>query len=156
MSASMSVSDAAYNVVHDYPGGAAALQLRMGKTNLSGEVNPNVKTAKLSIEDAVTLQILANDYRILYAMAADCRHFLPLPMPDGLEMADGQCIKTVSELVKESADVVTATVESLADEDVSDNDLARFDRECGELMVKVQQLRQQLAAKNAQRKARAL
>ena len=151
----MSISDAAYNVVHQYPGGAAALQLRMGKTNLSGEVNPNVKGAKLSIEDAVTVQNLANDYRILYAMAADCRHFLPLPMPDGLELADDQCIKTVSELVKESADVVTATVESLADGDVSDNDLARFDRECSELMIKMQQLRHQLACKNARLKARA-
>lgn len=155
MSAVMSVSDAAYNVVHDYPGGAAALQLRMGKSNLSGEVNPNVKTAKLGIEDAVALQILANDYRILYAMAADCRHFLPVPMPDGLEQSDEQCIKTVSELVKESADVVTATVESLADGEISDNDLARFDRECGELMVKVQQLRQQLATKHARGKGRA-
>lgn len=151
----MSVSDAAYAVVHQYPGGAAALQLRMGKTNLSGEVNPNVKTAKLSIEDAVTLQNLANDYRILYAMAADCRHFLPLPMPECLELVDDQCIKTVSELVKESADVVTATVESLADGQISDNDLARFDRECGELMGKMQQLRHQLASKHARQKARA-
>lgn len=155
MVAVMSVADAAYNVVHDYPGGAAALQVRMGKTNLSGEVNPNVKTAKLGIEDAVTLQILANDYRILYAMAADCRHFPPLPMPDGLDLAEDQCMRTVSELVKESADVVTATVESLADHEVSDNDLARFERECSELMVKLQQLRQQLARKNAQLKARA-
>ncbi|MFY8019070.1 MAG: phage regulatory CII family protein [Inhella sp.] len=150
----MSVSDAAYNVVREYPGGAAALQLRMGKSNLSGEVNPNVKTAKLSIEDAVTVSNLANDYRILYAFAADCRHFPPMPMPDGLDVAGDQCIRTVSELVKESADVVAATVEGLADNEVSDNDLARFDREAGELIVKLQQLRLQLANKNATLKAR--
>ena len=150
----MSVSDAALNVVHQYKGGAAALQLRMGKTNLSGEVNPNVKGAKLGIEDAVTVQILANDYRILYAMALDCRHFPPLPMPEGLDVATDQCIRTVGELVKESADVVTVTVEGLADNDVSDNDLARFDREAGELIVKLQQLRLQLANKNATLKAR--
>ena len=48
MAQSMSVADAAYNVVHDYPGGAAALQVRMGgKTNLSAEVNPNIRTAKM-------------------------------------------------------------------------------------------------------------
>ncbi|MCV2423391.1 hypothetical protein LNV47_22645 [Paucibacter sp. DJ4R-1] len=151
----MSVSDAAFNVVHQYSGGAAALQLRMGKTNLSGEVNPNVKGAKLSVEDAVTVSNLAHDYRILYSFAADCRHFPPMPMPEGLDVASDQCINTVSELVKESADVVTATIEGLSDNDVSDNDLARFEREAAELIVKLQQLRHQLAAKNARQKARA-
>lgn len=152
----MSVADAAYNVVHDYPGGAAALQVRMGKTNLSGEVNPNVATAKLGIEDAVTVQLMARDYRILYAMAVELGHFPPLAMPDGWDQTvDQPCIRTASEVVKESADVLHTTVESLADNHVSDNDMARFDKEWGELIVKGQALRQQMAALNARHKARA-
>jgi len=151
----MSVADAAYNVVHDYPGGAAALQVRMGKTNLSAEVNPNITTAKLGLEDAVTVQLYARDYRILNAMALACGHFPPVPMPEGMLDVDQPCMKTLSEMVKESADVVTTTVESLADGNVSDNDLARFDKEWGELVAKGQSLRMQLAAQNRAQKARA-
>jgi hypothetical protein len=151
----MSVADAAYNVVHDYPGGAAALQLRMGITGLSGQVNPNVTSAKLGVVDAVTVQIMAKDYRILYAMAVECGHYPPLPMPEGVMCVDTQCTRTLSEMVKESADVVTATLEGLADDVVTDNELARFDKEWSELIVKGQALRQQLATNNARLKKRA-
>lgn len=151
----MSVADAAYNVVRDYPGGAAALQVRMGITNLSGQVNPNVKTAKLGLGDAVTVQVMAKDYRILYAMALECGHYPPLPMPEGVMGAGTQCVRTLSAMVKKSADVVTAAVEGLADDDVTDNELARFDKEWSELIVRGQALRQQLATNNARLKARA-
>jgi hypothetical protein len=151
----MSVADAAYNVVHDYPGGAAALQVRMGKTNLSGEVNPNVATAKLGIEDAVTVQLMAKDYRILYAMAAELRHFPPMPMPEGMADADQPCMRTLSETAKEFSDVVSTAAEALADGDVSDNDLAHVTKEWSELIVKGQALMQQLAAMNARLKSRA-
>lgn len=155
MPGSMSVADAAYNVVHDYPGGAAALQVRMGgKTNLSAEVNPNIRTAKLGVEDAVTVQLMARDYRILYAMAVELRHFPPMPMPEPVDNVDQPCIRTASDVVKEAADVLHTTVESLADNDVSDNDMARFDKEWSELIVKGQALRQQMAALNARSKAR--
>jgi hypothetical protein len=151
----MSVADAAYNVVHGYPGGAAALQVRMGKTNLSAEVNPNNPGAKLGLEDAVTVQVMAKDFRILYAMAVECGHFPPMPLPESLPGADQPCIRTASEVVKEAADVLHTTVESLADNDVSDNDLARFDKEWSELIVKGQALRQQMAYMNARLKVRA-
>lgn len=155
MPVSMSVADAAYNVVHDYPGGAAALQVRMGKTNLSGEVNPNVPTAKLSVGDAVTVQLMANDFRILYAMAAQCQHFPPVPMPEGLGLGDQPCMRTLSQTAKEFSDVVSATAEALAKDSVSDNDLAKVAKEWSELIVMGQTLMQQLATMNARLKARA-
>lgn len=153
MGLGMSVADAAYHTVHDYPGGAAALQVRMGKTNLSGEVNPNIKTAKLGIEDAVTVQALAGDFRVLYAMAVELGHFPPVPMPDGVSISDAPCMQTLSEAAKEFSDVVSTVAAGLADGKVSDNDLASATREWSELIVKGQLLMQQLAAMNVRLKA---
>lgn len=156
MPMTMSVLDAALTLARAYPGGARALGARMGKSNLADELNPNVRTAKLGLEDAVTMQLFAGAYGVLYAMAAELNHLPPVPMPEGLAVVDVQCMRTLSELVKESADVVSATVEALGDDDVSDNELARFDKEWGELIAKGQALRQQMAAKNAKgKKARA-
>lgn len=155
MSMTMSVLDAALNLARSYPGGARALGSRMGKSNLADELNPNVRGAKLGLEDAVTMQLLAEDYRVLYVMAAELNHFPPLRLPEGPGPAEDACMRTLSGMVKESADVVSATVEALSDNDVSDNELARFDKEWGELIMKGQLLRQQMAAMNARPKARA-
>lgn len=147
---------AARALVKHYPTGANGLGMLMGKTNLADEINPNLPKSKLGLDDAVEMEILANDYRILHAHCAMTRHYPPLPMPEALSDLDQPCVRTASEVVKEAADVLTATVESLADDIISDTDMARFDKEWSELVVKGQALRQQLAALNARAKARAL
>lgn len=144
---------AARAVAKHFRSGAAGLGLLMGKSNLADELNPNMQKAKLGLEDAVEMEILANDYRILYAHCAMTRHYPPVPMPEVAPDADPQCMNTLSEMVKESADVVAVTVAGLADNDVSTDDLARFDKEWGELVVKGQALRQQLANKHAKARA---
>lgn len=151
----MTVLDAAYWTGRDYPGGIQALAARLGRPNLSDELNPNRPTAKLGLATAVDMQILADDFRILYAMAADCGHFPPQRMPVGLKGDGHQCMRTLSDMVKESADVVACTVQALVDNDVTDNELAQFDREASELIAVVQALRRQLAANNAALRARA-
>lgn len=146
----MSLADAAFNTAHDYPhGGADALGRRMGKSNLSAEVNPNVSGAKLGLLDARKMQTLTGDFRILTAMADECGFYPPIPK---LLLADGQeapCMKTLGELLKECADVVATVSADLADEEVSDNDLARAQREWSELVACGQKLMGQLAAMNA-------
>ena len=58
--------DHAYNLARAYPGGAAALALRMRKnaTTLSHELRGE-GTAKLGLEDAAALTALSGDLRIL-------------------------------------------------------------------------------------------
>lgn len=65
------VLDAAYAVVHGYPGGVAALALRMGMSanTLKHKVNPNNNTHHLSLREAVMVQELANSAAILHCMA---------------------------------------------------------------------------------------
>lgn len=154
MAQGMSVADAAYHVVHDYPGGAAALQVRMGKTNLSAEVNPNVPGAKLGLEDSVTAQLMARDFRILYAMAMELGHYPPPLMPEGAA-GDGEvCLQALSETAKEFSDLVAAVVAAAADGHISDNEMSLINKERDQLIVKVQALMQRLASLHLQLKAR--
>lgn len=142
MSQGMSVADAAYLTVHDYKGGAAALQVRMGKSNLSAEVNPNIPTAKLGLEDAVRLQMLSGDYRILNAMALELGHLPPQLMSDeGAPAATAQAgHQALSDAAKEFGDVVSAAASALADERITPNEHAVIVKECSELIVKLQEL----------------
>lgn len=147
---------AARLIARHYPGGAAGLGRDMGgKTNLADELNPNLPKSKLGLEDAVEMEILANDFQILYEHCAMTGHLPPLRRPEGYHLGEGHCMRTLSEMLKASSDLVAATVDSLADNEVSDNELQRFEAEAGTLIVKLQALRSQMAAKNARTKARA-
>lgn len=145
---------AARALVKHYPTGAAGLGLLMGKTNIADEVNPNLPKSKLGMEDAVEMEIVADDYRILHAHCQMTRHYPPLRMPDDVLEVDQPCMETLAQLAKEFGDVVSTVATDLADKEVSDNDLARALREWGELVAKGQQLMQQLAAMNATLRAR--
>lgn len=138
----MSVADSAYHTVHSYPGGAAALQVRMGKSNLSAEVNPNIPTAKLGLEDAVKVQALSGDHRILLAMCMELGYQPPQRMHAGCEGAPAALAGNValSQAAKEFGDVVTTTAAALADDVITPNELRAITQECGELVVKLQGL----------------
>lgn len=156
MCESLSLADAAFNTAHDYPGGADALGRRMGKSNLSAEVNPNIPGAKLGLLDARKMVVLARDFRVLTAFNLECGFYPPLPMPATLAAdPDMPCVKTLAELLKECADVVSTVTRDVADGEVDDNDLARALREWGELVACGQRLMGQLTAMNAELRARA-
>lgn len=142
----MSLADAAFNTAHDYPGGADALGRRMGKSNLSAEVNPNVPGAKLGLLDARKMVLLSGDFRIVTALNLDCGFYPPLPMPATLGATDLPCLATLADLLKECADVVSTVSTDAGDGVVSANDLARAHREWSELVACGQRLMGQLAA----------
>ena len=57
----MNIIDAAYNTVHDYPGGSSALATRMGIKSpavLNSKVNPNTETHHLTLAEASKLMAL--------------------------------------------------------------------------------------------------
>ncbi|AMW78909.1 hypothetical protein AMD27_08480 [Acinetobacter sp. TGL-Y2] len=69
----MNISDAAYNTVHDYPGGSNALAPRLGIKSpavLNSKVNPNTETHHLTLIEASKLMELTNDFRILQSLNA--------------------------------------------------------------------------------------
>jgi hypothetical protein len=95
----MKTIDAAYNVVHDYPGGALALAPRLGKhaSSLNNEVNPpanpvpGAPTPKFGIVDAIKITHLTGDVRIVAAFNEECGFCPPLRLG-----AAGVCEGTVT------------------------------------------------------------
>ncbi|MEJ1936539.1 phage regulatory CII family protein [Nostoc sp. NIES-2111] len=149
----MSVLDAAYWTGRDYPGGIKALADRIGHPNLSDELNPNRAFAKLGLQTAVDMQLMSGDFRILYEMAAETGHFPPLPMPE-LSVGQAPCLMTLSRLAQEFALLVSQVSTDLGDDEVTDRELDGLKRHWSDLQRVGQTLMQQLAAKNAELRAR--
>lgn len=148
----MDLRDVAYDVVRDYPGGAASLAPRLGKssTALSHEVN-GTGTAKLGLLDAEKITHRTGDMRILEAWAGNCGQML-VPLP-GVELATDDCMLRLADSAREFGDLCREVASDLADGVISDNELGRIDKECGQLIASVHALRESLAARNQATKA---
>jgi hypothetical protein len=96
------VQTATWRTVHEYQRngrqGAQVIAPLVGKSpgTLSNEVNPDVSTHKLGLDDAVALQHAADDYRILHAMAATLHHAC-LPLPDYADSSNVDLLMAFSE-----------------------------------------------------------
>jgi len=145
----MNVQTAAFNLVHDYPGGATALAPLLGKSasTLNHEVEPNYATAKLGLADALKLTMLSKDRGILNAFAMAC-HCMVLPLPSSPEGIDDDTFTSVTRMAREFAEVISQIAEVTADGAVSDNELGRVEREAAELVAAVQAVLAALQARN--------
>jgi hypothetical protein len=145
----MNVQTAAFNLVHDYPGGATALAPLLGKSasTLSHEVDPNYPTAKLGLADALKLTMLSKDRSVLNAFAMAC-HCMVLPLPACADGVDDDTFKGVTRMAREFAEVIGQISEVTADGRVSDNELRRVESEAAELVSAVQMVLTALRARN--------
>ncbi len=141
------ILDAAYQLVHHYPGGASSLGPRMGKspTTLSHEVK-GTGQAKFGLEDAVLATVLSGDLRILNAFASQCDcTVLRLPPRDAI----GACaMGRVGELAKEFGELVSTVCEAAADGRISANELTSVRKEWSDLVAHGQALLAYLDAKH--------
>lgn len=86
----MNIIDAAYNTVHDYPGGASALAQRIGIKSpavLNSKVNANTETHHLTLAEASKVMALTNDFRILQALCSEHRK-VAIDIPEIPESCD--------------------------------------------------------------------
>lgn len=148
----MHILDAAYHVIHDYPGGADSLAPRVGKTGttLSHEAK-RTGQAKLGLDTAVKVSVLTGDLRILeaFAMACDC---MVVPLPKVAMTGDSPVMAGLAGMLKEQAHVVSAVSESLEDNEISDNERGKIYREASELMAMTRKLLGAVDAKHAEGK----
>jgi hypothetical protein len=144
----MNLLDASYNLAHDYPGGAASLAPRVGKnaTTLSHELK-GTGDAKLGLLTAEKMTVLSGDLRVLHAFAHNCGQMvLPLPaVPDG---GSDDCMRRLGATAEEFGKLCAEVAGDLVDGQISDNELARIDRECGALIASLHAMRQSLAQRN--------
>lgn len=142
------VMAAAMTLARHFPGGAAGLGNLMGKSNLADELNPNLPRSKLGLDDAVEMELLSNDSRILRAHAEELRHFPPIPMPEGFDANAVPCMQAMAATLKEFADLVAAVTDALGDGQVTDPELLTARKEWDDVMVAGAVLMAQMAAMN--------
>lgn len=136
----MDVMDAAYHVVHDFPGGAQALGQRIGKDGrvLSAEVALNRtpgNTAKLGLRDALRIQSITGDCRILHAMAAQLHH-VSWPLPDATCATSTQdAYAAMATLATDFGHLVATTADAVADGTVTLNEVRQVRRQLGQLVA---------------------
>lgn len=140
------VADAAYNTVHDYPGGAEALAPRMGKSAkvLDSKVSRNVSTHHLTLHEAVQITGLTGDHRMLRAICRHLGYLDPIRAVVYEGIADEQLLELVAAVHSETGDVSRSLVAALADGRVTQREFESFDEQTIEAMTALAELRDRL------------
>jgi len=132
----MNITDALYRAVHQYPGGAEAMAVRMGisASSLQHKVNPAYAKAHCSPEEAVEICELAGDKAALVAFAArlDC---MVLPLPAGDSGHDEDLMRRTSAACVEFGELITEVGLTTADGRVTDNELRRVEAGIADLTL---------------------
>ncbi len=138
----MNVSDAAYDTVHEYPGGSESLAPRMSNgmsaATLRGKVNPNNDRNLLSLQEANELMGKSGDYRILHAMAAD--HGFVVQRVDAPQ--SGSMIGALLAAAAAKGDLSQIIADALADGQISPNEADQIGRACAKVQAEIAQVGQ--------------
>ena len=107
---------AVYNTVHDFPGGARALAtyLSVRPGTLSNKADPACDTHHLNVSEALAIMLVADDYRILHALAVETHHGL-IQLSDLTGTSDMELLDAYTRMNKELGDVAAAMGRAFAD-----------------------------------------
>ncbi len=140
----MNVTDAAYDTVHQYPGGSEALAPRMGMSaaTLRGKVNPNTDRNLLSLQEADALMARTGDYRILHALCAE--HGFIAQRVDAPE--SGTLITALLSAAAAKGDLAELVSKAMADNRITPNEADDISRACQQVMAALVQVSQHAEA----------
>lgn len=152
----MNVLDAASNVAEDYPGGGTALAHRIDRnpTTLLQDLR-GTGGAKLGLATAVKMTQRSGDLRILHAFAAECGQMC-LPLPEALQLEGDDCMDAVAHASREFAELCAEALKARGDRRTSGTELARIQREGGEVIARIHGLISAFAADHEAGKPAAL
>lgn len=128
----MSIADAAYHTVHDYPGGCESLAPRMrtleGKPMsvavLRNKLNPHSSTNVLSLREADDIMALTGDYRMLDALAETHGHVC-VKVANDTPASDMAVLELVTHVWCANGDVGKEVERTLADGRVEAREIKR-------------------------------
>ncbi len=154
----MNLLDAARQLVRGYPGRVDAMAQRLGKNpgTLRHEV-AGAPTYKLGAEDLEEMTLLALEVRqpnalvAVATLAANCGQML-VPLPQLAADLDDDCMRQLTEAVKDFGQLCTEVSADLVDGRISDNELARIDADSSQLIARLGLLREALARRNREDK----
>lgn len=127
----MKTTDAAYLVVHDYPGGAESLAPRIGKraSSLCHEVRPGDSTAKLGLEDAFRISEVTADHRILFAFA-EALGYRVVRVDEAPQAAN--LLEAAARFSRETGEALAA-MSAAIEGGTTANEILRFEAEVGQI-----------------------
>jgi hypothetical protein len=144
----MNITDAAYNTVHDYPGGASALAARMGIKSpavLNSKVNPNTETHHLTLAEASKLMALTGDFRILQALSAE-HEKVAIDLPEIPECRDMSLTDKVLCIGMKGGDVMSLFREIMADGRITQGEVQDMSKVIHQMHVALAELDNQIQA----------
>lgn len=126
------VADAAYHLAHGFPGGVPALAQRMGMSanTLQHKVSLTNTTHHLTLREAVMVQEIAGDARILQAMGGALGYVCVCSTAVG-----GATLEQVMVLAKEFGEVLSAVNDAVGDGRVTPNEMQECERQAAELIA---------------------
>lgn len=130
----MSPRDAFYHLVHDYPGGAPALAVRLGmnKFTLEKKADPNCMTHRPTFDEVLKAETLTGDLRPLHAHAEalGCR-VVRVDAPENV--SDEQLLANVSAFMKETGEALVSLQDALADGRITETEIRRFEKQVADI-----------------------
>lgn len=123
----MNVKDAAYAIAHDYPGGVPALATRMGVSRnvLQNKLNPAVEYHKLTLDEAMRLQALTGDPRILHAMAEELG-YVCVSLPGNSGGSDMELLDSFLTVLKDLGEFSAEFQDDWSDGKIKEDELSRL------------------------------
>lgn len=140
----MNVTDAAYDTVHQQPGGSEALAPRMGMSaaTLRGKVNPNTDRNLLSLQEADMLMARTGDYRILHALCAEHGFVARRVEPP----ESGSLITALLAAAAAKGDLAEMVSDAMVDNRITPNEADEISRACQKVMAALVQVSQHAEA----------
>ena len=134
----MNTTDAAYHVVHDYPGGSESLGPRVGISPavLRNKVNPNNDTHHLTFTEAQRITAMTGDHQMLRAWA-HAEGYLLIKAPSGRGDSDMSVLEKVAAFMFASGMFGKEIHDSLADGGVDPSEFSRVEAAGNAVMSEV-------------------
>ncbi len=131
----LDVMDAAYHTAHSYPGGVPALAQRMGMSpnTLAHKVSLNNDTHHLTLREAVAMQEVSQDKRIVQAICGALGGVFVDLQADRKHTT----MEQVMHMVKDFGEVLAGVNDAVADGEVTSNEMHACERQAAELIAAI-------------------
>jgi hypothetical protein len=126
------VDQAKYDLVNQHKGGAVALAPLLGRSAavLSNKVNPHVDTHHLTLDEAITLQAITQNYELLKATASMLNHVaVELPSDDLANTSDLELLDCWAAWQEDCGQTAALIRKALEDGNISQEELSGIRRE---------------------------
>lgn len=142
----MNTADAAYHVVHDYPGGSESLGPRVDISSavLRNKVNPNNDTHRLTFAEARRVSDITGDFRMLQAWAHEAGFLLVKAPKNARDSSDMAVLEQVAGLMVANGAFGKEIYDALSDGAISTAEVERIDEAGQGVMTSVAEIKQRI------------